>query len=416
VTQMSITSALSSALTGLTATSRQAETVASNVANATTPGYARREVSLSALSLGGSGQGVSIKGITRQVDRFLIDDRRVAQAAAGNRDVRAAFLKQMEKVFGDPTDPGSLSARIAAFDTALMEAASRPESEARLATVADTARLLAQTLNTASDAVQAERLRADGRIATTVDDLNTALRQVRELNSQIRSFSGAGRDVSALLDQRQQIVDGIAAIVPIREVEREHGQIALMTTGGAVLLDGRESVFEFTPVHTLVPEMTQASGGLSGLTLNGRPMATTGETSLVLGGSLAGLFAVRDELAVQGQARLDAVARDLVERFIRNPFREPILLNVNIPDCSTEELKGIRVTRLGKRHKAEPTVRGTTPRGDTVYWIGPAGQAADAGEGTDFSAVEQGYVSITPLRIDLTHNGQMSPVLEWLDV
>lgn len=312
---MSITSALSSALTGLTATSRQAETVASNVANATTPGYARREVSLSALSLGGSGQGVSIKGITRQVDRFLIDDRRVAQAAAGDRDVRAAFLKQMEKVFGDPTDPGSLSARIAAFDTALMEAASRPESEARLATVADTARLLAQTLNTASDAVQAERLRADGRIATTVDDLNTALRQVRELNSQIRSFSGAGRDVSALLDHRQQIVDGIAAIVPIREVEREHGQIALMTTGGAVLLDGRESVFEFTPVHTLVPEMTQASGGLSGLTLNGRPMATAGETSLVLGGSLAGLFAVRDELAVQGQARLDAVARDLVERF-----------------------------------------------------------------------------------------------------
>src|SRR5690606_11951712 len=155
----------------------------------------------------------------------------------------------------------------------------------------------------------------DGRIATTVDDLNTALRQVRELNSQIRSFSGAGRDVSALLDQRQQIVDGIAAIVPIREVEREHGQIALMTTGGAVLLDGKESVFEFTPVNTLVPEMTQASGGLSGLTLNGRPMATTGETSLVLGGSLAGLFAVRDELAVQGQARLDAVARDLVERF-----------------------------------------------------------------------------------------------------
>ena len=96
-------------------------------------------------------------------------------------------------------------------------------------------------------------------------------------------------------------------------------KVPLGTTGGletvAVLLDGKESVFEFTPVNTLVPEMTQASGGLSGLTLNGRPMATAGETSLVLGGTLAGLFAVRDELAVQGQARLDAVARDLVERF-----------------------------------------------------------------------------------------------------
>lgn len=312
---MSITSALSSALSGLTATSRQAEAVASNVANAVTPGYARREVSLTSLSLGGSGQGVAITGTTRQVDRFLIDDRRVAQAAAGDRDVRAEFLKQMEKVFGDPTDAGSLSARIAAFDTALMEAASRPESEGRLAAAADTARLLAQTLNQASDTVQAERLRADGQIALAVDDLNSALRQVRELNNQITNLTGAGRDASALLDQRQQIVDSIAQIVPIRELERDNGQIALMTTGGAMLLDGKESVLEFTPVNTLVPEMTQASGGLSGLTLNGRPMSTAGETSLVLGGTLAGLFAVRDELAVQGQARLDAVARDLVERF-----------------------------------------------------------------------------------------------------
>ena len=145
----------------------------------------------------------------------------------------------------------------------------------------------------------------------------------------------------------------------------------------------------------------------------------SGTVAAATEGFLLGVPSIAFSLASRSASDFSAaasVARDLVERFIRNPFREPILLNVNIPDCSTEELKGIRVTRLGKRHKAEPTVRGTTPRGDTVYWIGPAGQAADAGEGTDFSAVEQGYVSITPLRIDLTHNGQMSPVLEWLDV
>jgi len=312
---MSVSSALGSALTGLTASARQAEMVSSNIANATTPGYARREVSLSALALGGTGQGVAINGITRQIDAFLMADRRVAQAASGDRDARAAFLQRMEQLFGDPLDAGSLSARVAALDTALMEAASRPESEARLAAAVDAARSLAQGLNRASDAVQEERLRADGQIATAVDDLNAALRQVREMNSQIRSFSGSGYDVSALMDQRQQVVDRIATLVPLREVPREHGQIALMTTGGAVLLDGKESVFDFTPVNTLVPEMTQGSGGLSGLVLNGRPMATAGETSLVLGGKLAGLFAVRDELAVAGQASLDAMARDLVERF-----------------------------------------------------------------------------------------------------
>jgi len=110
------------------------------------------------------------------------------------------------------------------------------------------------------------------------------------------------------------------------------------------------------------------------------------------------------------------IARELVARFVDNPFREPVLLNVNIPDRPFEELKGLKVTRLGKRHKAEPLIRGTNPRGETVYWIGPAGNAADAGEGTDFYATDQGFVSVTPLRVDLTHNGQMPAVTEWLDL
>lgn len=108
------------------------------------------------------------------------------------------------------------------------------------------------------------------------------------------------------------------------------------------------------------------------------------------------------------------VARDLVKRFIEEPFREPVLLNVNIPDRPYEELRGTQVTRLGKRHKAEPLIRGETPRGETVFWIGPAGKAADAGSGTDFNAVAEGFVSVTPLRVDLTHNGLISGIGEWL--
>ncbi len=280
---MSVTSALASALTGLTATQRQAEIVSSNVANAATPGYARREVQLGARVLGGTGQGVQVQGVTRQVDVFLQADRRVAEAASGDRDVRASFLQRLEQIFGQPQDAASLSARVAALDSALMEAASRPESEARLTTAVDAARLLATSLNRASDAIQEERLRTDKAIATAIGDVNAALAQVQELNSQIRSFSGTGRDVAALMDQRAQIIDGIAKLVPLREIPRDHDQVALMTTGGAVLLDGKAAVLEFTPVHTIVPEMTQASGGLSGLTINGRPMATAGETSLVLG-------------------------------------------------------------------------------------------------------------------------------------
>ncbi len=107
-------------------------------------------------------------------------------------------------------------------------------------------------------------------------------------------------------------------------------------------------------------------------------------------------------------------ALEIVERFGRAPFGEPVLLNVNVPDVAPAELRGMEVTRLGRRHKAEPVVKITTPRGDPAYWIGPAGGAADCGPGTDFCAVADGKVSITPLRLDLTHASQLAATKAWL--
>ena len=108
------------------------------------------------------------------------------------------------------------------------------------------------------------------------------------------------------------------------------------------------------------------------------------------------------------------VARELVERFIRDPIKEPVLLNVNVPDIPYEQLKGMEVTRLGRRHKAEAVVKMTSPRNETVYWVGAAGAAAEAGPGTDFNAVERSCVSITPLQIDLTHTAQLPAVRHWM--
>lgn len=109
------------------------------------------------------------------------------------------------------------------------------------------------------------------------------------------------------------------------------------------------------------------------------------------------------------------VASELVGRFIRNPIKEPVLLNVNVPDLPYNQLQGTEVTRLGRRHKAEPVVRMQSPRNETVYWVGAAGAAADAGPGTDFNAVERGCVSITPLQIDLTHTAQLPAVRQWME-
>lgn len=312
---MSISGALSNALSGLTASSRSAEMVSNNIANALNEGYARRELVLGPRSLGGTGQGVAVTGISRAVNLVLLSDRRVAQAGTGDRQTRAQYFTKLETAIGAPGAEGSLTNRIAAMETALLEAASRPESEGRLAKVADTARALAKQISAAATSVQGIRADADHQIGADVDRVNAAMSRVAEMNVEIRSHLSSGRDPSALMDQRQQLVDQISSVVPLREVQRDHGQIALFTTGGAVLVDGRANAFGFTAAGVVEPDMTVGAGGLSGLTLDGLPIATSGPYSTISGGTLAADFAVRDDLAPAAQTRLDAVARDLIERF-----------------------------------------------------------------------------------------------------
>lgn len=143
----------------------------------------------------------------------------------------------------------------------------------------------------------------------------------------------------------------------------------------------------------------------------------SGTVAAATEGFLLGVPSIAISLVAKGASDFSGaarVARELVERFQREPVGVPTLLNVNVPDLPYAQIKGVQVTRLGKRHKAEPTVRSVTPRNETVYWVGAVGAAQDAGEGTDFHAVANGFVSVTPLQIDLTHQGQISTVRDWL--
>jgi 5'-nucleotidase len=143
----------------------------------------------------------------------------------------------------------------------------------------------------------------------------------------------------------------------------------------------------------------------------------SGTVAAAVEGYLLGIPSVAVSLASKVGEHFDSaigIALQMVERLRRQPFGEPVLLNVNVPDIPAAQLRGVEITRLGKRHKAEPVVELKTPRGEKAYWIGPAGGAADAGPGTDFHAVESGRVSVTPLRMDLTHNAQLARAKEWL--
>ena len=331
---MSLSGSLSSALSGLTAAARGAEVVASNIANARTAAYGRRELTLAARTLGSTGGGVSVVGVSRVVDRALLNDRRIADAGVGQGNARADFLARLETRLGLPGADGALGSRIGVLEQALIGAAARPESGPQLAAVLSAAQGLAVHLVQTSEAVQTDRAVADRGIAADVTLLNDTLTRVADMNGAIRTAMAQGRDVSALMDQRQQMVDQIAEVVPLREVDRGNGQIALMSTGGAILLDGRPAEFEFTPAGVIVPQMSIGLGTLSGLTMNGRPMATSGAGAMLAGGRLAGNFAVRDELAPAAQAQLDAVARDLIGRFA-DPAIDPTLA-VGVPGLFTD--------------------------------------------------------------------------------
>ncbi len=143
----------------------------------------------------------------------------------------------------------------------------------------------------------------------------------------------------------------------------------------------------------------------------------SGTVAAAMEGYLLGVPAIAFSLVDRGYAHLAtarAVAEDLVGRFVRTGLERPALLNVNIPSCPLQALRGVRTTRLGKRHLAEPVVRASNPRGEAIYWIGPAGSAKDAGEGTDFHATENDWVSVTPLEIDLTDHPRLGAIDAWL--
>lgn len=141
----------------------------------------------------------------------------------------------------------------------------------------------------------------------------------------------------------------------------------------------------------------------------------SGTVAAAMEGHFLGVQSIAFSLAGKANfATAAKVARQLVEQHIATPIPTNRLLNVNIPDVSFERLRGTQVTRLGARHHAEAMIRQKDPRGHDIYWLGPPGKEQDAGEGTDFHAIENHYISITPLQVDLTAHESLRSMDTWL--
>jgi 5'-nucleotidase len=240
----------------------------------------------------------------------------------------------------------------------------------------------------------------DGFRAEGIEVLREALSELAEVTVVAPDRNKSGASNSLTLD------------VPLRVFESEPGVYFVPGTPTDCVHLAISGLFDFE--HDMV-----VSGVNDGPNL-GDDVLYSGTVAAAVEGRFLGLPTIAVSLCTGGAggghfATGAQVARMLVAQLLERPLQAALILNVNVPDVPFEELRGFKASRLGYRHRSAPVMRAQDPRGRPVYWIGPAGAGQDAGPGTDFDTVARGFVSVTPLQVDLTRHAALPALGGWLD-
>jgi len=237
----------------------------------------------------------------------------------------------------------------------------------------------------------------DGFLAPGINMLAKVLKEIGEVTVVAPDRNRSGASNSLTLDN------------PLRMTTAENGFINV---------NGTPTDCVHLAVTGLLKEMPDivVSGINEGSNLSD-DVLYSGTVAAATEGRFLGLSSIAVSLAgpkCQYYSTAAQVAKQLVLKLSKDPLPKDTILNVNVPDLPLEEIRGFQVTRLGTRHVAEPTIKAVDPRGRKIYWIGQPGPEEDAGPGTDFYAVNMGYVSITPLHLDLTHYKVFEQLSGWV--
>lgn len=345
---MTLSRALSNAHSGLATTSRRADITSNNVANANTPGYVRRSVIVSERIAGTSGNGVAISGIDRAQDYALTRSRRDADSANGRVSVLASTFKDLNRELGEADDSFSLFSSYADFESGLKDLAVSPESSVLQNNVLSSAKDIVNQFNELSLIARNLRSKADGQIAKQVDSVNSALHRIQELNGDIGSLQAGTEDRAALEDERQRQLDVIADIIPIKDYQRDNGQIDITTDTGVVLLAGNVNELSFRHTGIVGHDVSYdpaTPGPLSGLFVGDQELTPLTPSQYALSsGSIAGHFAVRDKTIPDFTNQLDSLAADLITRLSSSSV-DPTL-NAGEPGMFTDAGDAYDPTRL----------------------------------------------------------------------
>ncbi len=303
---MSITLALGAAMSGLSTAQQGLDSVSRNISNVNTRGYTRKVFVQESQILAGKGVGVRAKGLERTVDESLMRDIRRAAAIAGDYTVKTNYYARIQDTFGTPADNSSISHTIAnlaeQFETLGLDVSSLTQASNVVRSAEDVADQLARM----TSAVQDLRLEADRSIESDVQSVNDLLERIDTLNAQIVRSQNTFQDTGDLEDQRDQALTDLAGYIDFSYFKRDSGEVIILTTSGASLLDKNPVTLTHQAVTKTDAGLTYEGGNFNGITANGIDI-----TKDFKSGSIAAYVEMRDTTLTAMQSEIDELAAQM---------------------------------------------------------------------------------------------------------
>ncbi|MGY4309710.1 flagellar hook-associated protein 1 FlgK [Bradyrhizobium sp. USDA 4369] len=300
------------AFSGISATELQISVASSNISNADTKGYTEKSANQVATVTGGVGTGVSITGISSNVDKLLLKSLIGANSELGTADTTNSYLEQLQQLFGSASTSGtsttgsSLANALASLESALSSLASSPSSVSLQSAAVSALDDFASQLRSTSSGVQSLRASSDKDIASSVKSVNNDLQQIADLNVQIRKMAAAGQSTADLEDQRNSALQDLSSYMNISYYTASNGDLQVYTSSGRALVDSSAHTLSYTASANVSASSSYSSGGFSGIMVDGVDV-----TSQITSGKIGALITLRDQTLPATQTQLDQLATEL---------------------------------------------------------------------------------------------------------
>jgi flagellar hook-associated protein 1 FlgK len=314
---MGLSQALSTAMSGLRATQASLALVGSNVANAETPGYVRKTVVQIAGTTGDYGSSVLLNGVNRELDQYLQTQLRTETSGASYADVRSTFLSNLQNVYGNPDETGTIEDAFNKLLTAFQALSTSPDSQSARIGAVSAAQTMAQQLNATTQGIQALRANAETGINDSITTANNAMAQIAFINNQLQSNGATDASTAALLDQRDQYINQLSELMDIRTVTNSLNQVTVFTNSGVQLVGTEASRLSFNPQGTMTPntlyntDPTKNNVGTITISFPHGGSYDLVSTNSIRSGKIAAYLELRDKTLVQAQAQIDQFAASM---------------------------------------------------------------------------------------------------------